>query len=111
MQRSALEAFVADLGDIPVATDPGTVKVKSRDFFWFSPILKPLLDDKRAFAIVRPRNRNELIRVVSLAAKRRVALTTRGGGTGNYGQCVPLDGGIVLDMTGLDASSKPAPAW
>ncbi len=102
MNTLTLQQFIADLGDIPVATDPGTIKLKSRDFFWFSPILKPLLENKRAFAIVRPRNREELIRTVALAARRRVALTTRGGGTGNYGQCIPLDGGIVLDMTGLD---------
>ena len=109
MNMNALERFIADLGDIPVATDPGTIKLKSRDFFWFSPILKPLLEDKRAFAIVRPRNRDELIRVVALAARRRIALTTRGGGTGNYGQCVPLDGGIVLDMTGLDRILETRP--
>jgi FAD/FMN-containing dehydrogenase len=109
MSRAALEQFLADLGDIPVATDAGTIKLKSRDFFWFSPILKPQLEDKRAFAIVRPRNRDDLIKVVSLAARRRIALTTRGGGTGNYGQCVPLDGGIVLDMTGLDRILETRP--
>jgi FAD/FMN-containing dehydrogenase len=104
-----IDAFLAELGDIPVATDPGTLKLKSRDFFWFSPILKPLLDDKCARAIVRPRNRDELIRAVGLAAKRRIALTTRGGGTGNYGQCVPLDGGLVLDVTGLDRILETRP--
>jgi FAD/FMN-containing dehydrogenase len=109
MTTQALQHFIADLGDVPVATDPGTIKLKSRDFFWFSPILKPLLEDKRAFAVVRPRNREELVKVVALAAKRRIALTMRGGGTGNYGQCVPLDGGIVLDMTGLDRILESRP--
>ncbi len=109
MARTALDQFIEDLGDVPVATDAGTIKLKSRDFFWFSPILKPQLEDKRAYAIVRPRNRDDLIKVVALAAKRRIALTTRGGGTGNYGQCVPLDGGIVLDMTGLDRILETQP--
>ncbi len=109
MNTAALQQFLAELGDVPVATDPGTIKLKSRDFFWFSPILKPQLDDKRAFAIVRPRDRDELTKVVSIAARRRIALTMRGGGTGNYGQCVPLDGGIVLDMTGLDRIIEQRP--
>ena len=30
-----------------------------------------------------------------------VPLTVRGAGTGNYGQCVPLDGGVVMLTTGL----------
>lgn len=106
---SQLDTFLAELGDVPVATDAPTLKLKSRDFFWFSPILKAALDDKRAHAIVRPRHRDELRRVVSVAARHRVPLTTRGGGTGNYGQSVPLDGGIVLDVSGLDRLIRAEP--
>jgi FAD/FMN-containing dehydrogenase len=95
-------AVRAALGDIPVADDPATLRLKSRDFFWFSPILKEALDDCRADLIVSPRDKAELIRVASIAARFRVPITVRGGGTGNYGQAVPLDGGIVLDTTALD---------
>jgi FAD/FMN-containing dehydrogenase len=96
-----LDGLRADLAGIPVADDPATLKLKSRDFFWFSPVLKPLLDEKRADLVVMPTSKDEVRRVAAACARHRVPLTVRGGGTGNYGQAVPLDGGVVLDMTGL----------
>lgn len=75
----AVEEFLADIAGIAVATDDATIKLKSRDFFWFSPILKPQLETKRARAIVRPANREELRRIMASACRHRVPLTTRGG--------------------------------
>ena len=102
LTATGLEALRADLAGIATADDPATLKLKSRDFFWFSPILKPLLDDKRADLVVLPRTKDEVIRIASACARHRVPVTVRGGGTGNYGQAVPLAGGVVLDMAGLD---------
>ncbi len=104
-----LDAFRADIAGIAIADDAATVKLKSRDFFWFSPILKPLLDDKRADLVVLPRTKDEVIRIAAACARHRVTLTVRGGGTGNYGQAVPLEGGVVLDMAGLDRAVSVTP--
>ena len=93
-----LGAFVEAIGDVPVTDDQTQRNVKSRDFFWFSPVLKRQLTGKVADLIVMPRDEADVIRVASAAAKYRVPVTVRGGGTGNYGQCVPVAGGIVLDM-------------
>ena len=106
---AALAAFRGALGSIPVADDAGTLRLMSRDFFWFSPILKPLLDDKRADLVVSPRTKDELITVVAAAARARVPITARGGGTGNYGQAVPLEGGVVIDLSRLDRVVSVAP--
>ena len=35
----------------------------------------------------------------------------RGGATGNYGQCVPLEGGVVLDMAAMNAIEWQKPGW
>ena len=41
-----------------------------------------------------------------------VPVTVRGAGTGNYGQCVPLRGGIVLDLSLMDKLEEiTATAW
>jgi FAD/FMN-containing dehydrogenase len=98
-----LAGFRAAIDGVRVIDDPALVRLKSRDFFWYSPVLKDLLSDKFADLIVCPRDEADIIRIARAAARFRVPITPRGGGTGNYGQAVPLAGGIVLDMTGLDA--------
>ncbi len=95
-------AFLAELGDIPVAFDLPTVKRKSRDFYWYSPVLKPLLDRMSAEMVLNPRDEADVLRIAAASARHKVPLTPRGGGTGNYGQAVPLQGGAVVEMTGLD---------
>ncbi len=96
------DAFRAALGGIRQYDDPDYRLARSRDYYWYSPILKEQLDGALADLVVRPADTGEVIRVASAAARFRVPLTIRGGGTGNYGQCVPLKGGVVLDLTGLD---------
>lgn len=103
LSPSALSSFLAELGDIPHDTAPNTVAAKSRDFFWYSPILKERLAHCVAEAVVTPRSETDVIAVAGLAAKYRIPLTVRGAGTGNYGQAVPLHGGIILDMIAMDA--------
>ena len=75
----------------------------SQDFSWFSPVLKRQLQDKRAQLALRPESEAELQRVVAECARLALTITLRGSGTGNYGQIVPLHGGLLLDMTGLNA--------
>jgi FAD/FMN-containing dehydrogenase len=91
-----------DLADIPILEDARSLRMRSRDFFWFSPILKEALEEKRADIVVVPRDKADVMRLASVCAKHRVPLTVRGGGTGNYGQAVPLAGGVVLDITRID---------
>ncbi|MCW5634813.1 MAG: FAD-binding oxidoreductase [Rubrivivax sp.] len=84
-------------------------RVLSRDFHWYSPILADELRDCVADLVVRVGTEDDVVRVAAAAARHRVALTVRGGGTGNYGQCVPLAGGIVLDASGMQRVLDIAP--
>ena len=78
------------------------IKLKSRDYYWYSPILKPQLRGLAADALVLARTEQDVLHTTMAAAKHGVPVTARGAGTGNYGQAVPLEGGIVLDVSGLD---------
>ena len=73
----------------------------SRDHFDYSPVLVPLLAGRCADLVVRAATLEQVVRVAAACARHRVPLTLRGAGTGNYGQCVPLQGGVVLDLSGL----------
>lgn len=97
----ALAALRADLAGIEMIDDPILVKQKSRDFYWYSPILKPQLRDKFAELVAVPKSEAEVIAIARAAARHRVPVVTRGGGTGNYGQGVPLQGGLVIDTTAM----------
>ena len=96
------QGLAADLPDIDWITDPPRVARLSQDFAWFSPVLKRQLADKRADIAVRPRTEDEIRRVVAACARESVPITLRGSGTGNYGQSVPLHGGVILDLSGYN---------
>ena len=86
-----------------VLTSPPVVQRLSRDFYWYSPVLKKLLDDKQADAVVQPVSTDEIVRVLACCYARGIPVTARGAGTGNYGQAIPLEGGVVLDLSRMDA--------
>lgn len=97
------DAITSELSPIETITDPVQVTKLSLDYYHFSPILQPQLADKRGDLVVRPTSEAEVLKIAEICVKYKVPLTVRGAGTGNYGQCIPLNGGVILDMTRLNA--------
>jgi FAD/FMN-containing dehydrogenase len=92
-----------DLADLELICDPSQLTKLSQDYAHFSPILEPIVADKRADIAIRPRTEAEVIRIAAACYRHDIPLTLRGAGTGNYGQCVPFEGGLVLDMSAMTA--------
>jgi FAD/FMN-containing dehydrogenase len=95
--------FISNLDGVETITLPAQVAKLSEDYFRFSPILEPILSGKVGDIVVRPANESEVLRVAAACVQHKVPLTMRGSGTGNYGQCVPLCGGAILDMTKMQS--------
>ncbi len=93
-----IEGAKSDLLGLDVVDRGPSVRAKSRDFFWYSPVLKARLDHITADFVVCPRNEDEVIKALSICYKHNVPVTLRGAGTGNYGQAMPLAGGCVMHM-------------
>jgi len=97
-----LEALRRSLDGIELDGSERACDAAAADYHWYSPVLADRLRGRRPGGVVRPRGVAEVRRVAAACARHRVPLTVRGGGTGNYGQCVPLWGGVSLDVTALD---------
>lgn len=97
------------LGAIRTDDNPAILKQKSRDFYWYSPPLKRQLDAVIGDLIVIPANDAELATVLGECFHLGIPVTPRGTGTGNYGQAMPLSGGVVLDLSQMNAVKSIAP--
>ena len=104
-----LAALKRQLGPIRWDDNPALVKQKSRDFFWYSPVLKRQLDGVTGDIVVRPRSTGEVAEGLAGAATLGVPVTPRGSGTGNYEQAMPLAGGIVLNLAEMNAVTAVGP--
>jgi FAD/FMN-containing dehydrogenase len=106
VESDRLRALVAELSASPLALTPilsaAELSRLSADFYDYSPVLAPLLKGCCAQLALKVDRLEQVMAVAGACARHRVPLTLRGAGTGNYGQCVPLAGGLLLDLSGLN---------
>ncbi len=84
--------------DLEIIEHPSERKRFSRDFFNYSPVLFEKLHQCCADVVLRPKSIEAIISIANTCYINDIPLTLRGSGTGNYGQCVPLEGGAVMLM-------------
>jgi len=103
MSESLAAGLLQVIGDpARVLTAPAVVDRLSKDFYWYSPVLKRQLESKVGEIAVQPVSVEDVLGVARYAGLHKIPVTVRGAGTGNYGQCVPLHGGIILDLGLMD---------
>ncbi|MFI7589635.1 FAD-binding oxidoreductase [Spongisporangium articulatum] len=87
------------LGDGGVSREPAVLERASVDGARLSPVLAEQLPLGRAELVAWPGSAQQIADVVAAAVRRGVPVTPRGKGTGNYGQAIPMRGGLVLDTS------------
>ncbi|MCW2393096.1 FAD-binding oxidoreductase [Sphingobium sp. B11D3A] len=97
-----LNGLIAALKGPKVITDAAAVRRMSRDYYWYSPILKRQLADVTGDVLLEARSEADIQEIAAACHAHDVPLTVRGGGTGNYGQAMPIRGGALLDMRAMD---------
>ncbi|MEO5322525.1 FAD-binding oxidoreductase [Mesorhizobium sp. CC13] len=104
-----LAGLKRDLDGVKIDDNEKIVQQKSRDFYWYSPVLKRQLDHVTGDMVVSPKNEAEVIRTLAACYRHGVPVTPRGTGTGNYGQAMPLSGGVVLSLAEMNRVPAIAP--
>ncbi|MBI2168851.1 MAG: FAD-binding oxidoreductase [Actinobacteria bacterium] len=99
-----VDALRADLGAGAVVTDEAGILPYGRDWWplavvWATQGKVPSLPA----AVVRVTAPEQVVTVVRRCAEARIPLTVSAGRSGVCGGALPVAGGIVLDVTGLDA--------
>lgn len=84
-----------------VSVDEGDLDRASIDGSHLSPVIAAQLPLGRAQVVVTPASVDDIPVVVRAAVRHGVPITPRGKGTANYGQTLPMAGGIVLDLSRL----------
>jgi FAD/FMN-containing dehydrogenase len=105
------DALVQELGPSQVSTVEAVRRTASTDFAHLSPVLPAALPERPADVVVFPRTAEEVVVAIRLAHRHGIPVTPRGAGTGNYGQAVPLAGGLVIDLARNDRVEEVGDGW
>lgn len=87
------------LGDAAVSSEPAALDRASVDGSALSPVISGRLPLGRAQLVAHPADAEQIAATVAAAVRHSVPITPRGKGTGNYGQAIPMAGGLVLDTS------------
>ncbi len=109
---AALEtALTAVLGARGVSSDPRQREKASVDGARMSPIIAEQLPLGVADLVAFPADADQIAETVRIAVAHGAAVTPRGKGTGNYGQAIPMPGGLVLDTSRARAVVEVGDGW
>jgi len=100
---ATVQALAAELrellGERAVSDEDAALDRASRDGSHLSPVIGEQLPLGRAQLVAYPADADQIAVAVAAAVRHGVPITARGKGTANYGQTIPMAGGLVVDTS------------
>ena len=101
-RAAAIAAVQAAVPHVTITDDADLVRRRSTDrSAMLGPLMASEVGGSLADAVAVPTDEAEVVALVAACARNRVPIVPRGSGTSNFGQTIPLEGGIVVDLSGL----------
>ena len=103
LEEGLITGLTEALGPSKIVQKTETVERYSADAltpsraFGAAPLLKMAAD-----LVVKPSSPQDVVAIVNLATKHQTPLVPYGGGTGVMGAVIPVKGGIIVDLRGLN---------
>ncbi|APZ34460.1 dehydrogenase [Microbacterium aurum] len=103
VDQDTIEALAAELRELlgpdAVSDESAALDRASIDGSHLSPVIAEQLPLGRAQLVAYPASAEDIATTVAAAVRHGVPITPRGKGTANYGQTLPMAGGLVLDTS------------
>src|SRR5919108_2527583 len=97
------EDLITRIGDDAVTDDPERLAAYTSDTYWRALAAQAAGDPLgRPDLVAVPRDETGVSAALELADEYRVPVVPWGGGSGTQGGSVPVRGGLLLDLSGLD---------
>ncbi|MEA3273795.1 MAG: FAD-binding and (Fe-S)-binding domain-containing protein [Pseudomonadota bacterium] len=118
MQQAQLRQMFGDR----VSFDREERRIYSHDVASIPKLIKPILGDATAVAVVQPASEDDLVALVQWANQNQIHLVPRAKATSGYGGVLPVKGGIsvsmnrmrkilAVDKDAMTARVEPAVVW
>jgi FAD/FMN-containing dehydrogenase len=113
-ESPAIQELCDALGEKAIRRSKEDIVRMLKDNSWLSPVVAEELDRRSEqegsvlgiAAVVAPRTEDDVLRAAQIAARYRLPITPRGGGTSNFGLITPERGGLIFDMRGLKGECR-----
>ena len=92
-----LQQELSQMFDSRVSFDRTERRIYSHDVGVMPRLVKPLLGNTTAAAVVQPESEQELVELVRWANEHKVPLVPRGRATSGYGGMLPVKGGLIVN--------------
>jgi len=95
--------FIAVCGEENVSNQDLDLIAYSSDLASLPAVLKQMYKIKSPQYVLRPSSPEQISEIVKIARQYNMPFTTRAGGSSGTGAIIPIDDGLILDMTKMQA--------